>query len=209
VVAADSSSAYLERARQKIERLGLNKVEFVKADAYQLPFDDDSFDAVWCARSLISLRDPVAALREMRRVVRPAGVVAILEDDEFHRVLLNASVDLELELHRAIAESAKERFGSRAGLSPARRVFGFLREAGLRLERKRTFAADRIAPFDRAVVRYLRLYLRETRHELEQYLSAEDREALNRVLDAKNESSLFRREDAELTCLTTLFLARK
>ena len=210
VTAADNSVPYLDLARRYMARQErLSTVEFVNADAYHLPFADSSFDVVWCARSLISLDDPVAALKEMKRVVRPAGVVAVLEDDEFHRVVVNASVGLELDLHRAIAEAAKEKYGSRAGLSPSRRVYRFLLDAGLRLEWRKTFSADRHAPFDKSVRRYLRIHLHETRKIAQKYLAATSLAALDKAIDPSDDTSLFRRPDAELTCLTTLFIARK
>ncbi len=210
VTAADLSKAYLDQARRLIARQKrVAEVEFVESDAYQLPFDDDLFDVVWCARSLITLDDPVAALHEMKRVARRGGVVAVLEDDEFHRVVVNAPVDLELDIHRAVAEAAREKYGSRAGMSPSRRVFRYLMDAGLKLQWRRTFAADRHAPFDPLVRRYLRIHLQETRALAAKYLSAESLAALDRQVDPRVKTSIFRRPDAELTCLTTLFLARK
>lgn len=210
VVAADANESYLESARRRLTQCGLAAcVDVVRADAYRLPFDDDAYDVVWCARSLISLDDPLAALREMKRVVRPAGIVAVLEDDEFHRIIFNGPVNLEIDLHRAIAEAARDRYGSRSGMSPSRRVFRFLLDAGLKLQRRRTFAADRQAPFDREVRRYLRLFLRETRKRVADYLSPGALEALDQAMDPHDDDSLFRRADAELTCLTTLFVAQK
>jgi SAM-dependent methyltransferase len=210
VTAADASEPYLDCARRRLAQRHLAAcIEFVRADAYHLPFDDDAFDAVWCARSLISLDDPVAALREMKRVVRPAGIVAVLEDDEFHRLVVNGPIDLEIEMHRALAEAARDKYGSRAGMSPSRRVFRFLLDAGLKLQWRRTFAADRQAPFDRAVQRYLRIHLRDKRKLVADYLSPQALQQLDRVMDPGDETSLFRRSDAELTCLTTLFIAQK
>ena len=210
VTAADHSDAYLDAARSRLGRQErLADVAFVKADAYRLPFREGEFDVAWCARSLITLDDPVAALREMRRVVRPGGLVAVLEDDEFHRVVVNGPVALELDVHKAVAEAAKERYGSRAGLSPSRQVFRHLLDAGLRLERRTTFAADRHAPFDPAVQRYLRVHLKETREFVAKYLPPAALAALDRQIDPRSAASLFRRPDAELTCFTTLFLARK
>ena len=46
---------------------------FQVADAYELPFADDAFDVVHAHQVLQHLTDPIAALREMRRVTRPAG----------------------------------------------------------------------------------------------------------------------------------------
>lgn len=210
VTAADLSDACLDRARTAVgRRTRLSSVKFVKADSYHLPFDDDLFDVVWCARSLISLDDPVAALKEMRRVVRPGGIVTVLEDDEFHRVVLNGPVDLEIDVHRAVAEAARKRYGSCAGVSPSRRMYRFLLDAGLRLEWRKTFAADRHAPFDPAVRQYLRIYLKEKRTFIVDYLSNSALAAFDRAIDPGNPMSPFCRPDAELTCLTTLFLARK
>ena len=210
VTAADHSDAYLDAARERLGRQGRTAdIAVVKADAYRLPFRDGEFDVAWCARSLISLDDPVAALKEMRRVVRPGGLVAVLEDDEFHRMQVNVPVALELDVLRAVADAARERYGSRAGLSPARQVFRHLLDAGLRLEVRKTFAADRHAPFDPAVRRYLRAHLKETRDLVADRLPPAALAALDRQSDPRDEGSPFRRPDAELTCLTTLFLARK
>jgi SAM-dependent methyltransferase len=53
------------------------EVDWRRADAAHLPFDDGSFDAVLCQMALMFFPDRVAALREMARVARPGGVVAL------------------------------------------------------------------------------------------------------------------------------------
>lgn len=54
-------------------------LEFQQGDAHHLPFADDSFDVVTCQTVLMHLANPVAALKEMRRVVRPGGIVICAE----------------------------------------------------------------------------------------------------------------------------------
>jgi ubiquinone/menaquinone biosynthesis C-methylase UbiE len=54
-------------------------VERVRLDAERLPFDDARFDTVVSTWTLCSIPDPVAALREMRRVLRPEGRYVFLE----------------------------------------------------------------------------------------------------------------------------------
>lgn len=52
-------------------------VEFVKADASAIPFDDDSFDLVYCTCLLAHVAQPEKVLEEMRRVTKPGGRVVI------------------------------------------------------------------------------------------------------------------------------------
>ncbi len=210
VTAVDLNFTFLEEAKRRVARQRrLAAIEFVQADAYKLPFEDNTFDVVWSARSLISLDDPLQALEEMKRVVRPAGTIAILEDDEFHQILFNCSVELEMDLQRAIAEVAKEKYGSASGLSPARFVFDLISKSGLKLKHRQTFAADRQAPFSPEVKDYLRIHLHETRKFVAEFLTLKSHKSLDSALDQRDPNSLYRRTDAELTCLTTLFLATK
>ena len=210
VVAADISPAYLDRARERITKHDLlAPVEFREADAYALPFDDASFDAVWCAESLISLTDPVKALREMRRVVKPGGAVLVLEADEFHHIILNWPVALELDVSRATAAATRAEYGTAAALTPARKVRAWLAEAGLVAGPKRTIAADRVAPFGPAVRRFLRYRFAETRTLVAPHLSPESLAAYDAATDPRHPDGFLQKPDAELTCLTSLVLARR
>jgi len=59
-------------ARKRIRRTGLS-VELVDATAERIPYPDGSFDTVLSTYSLCTIPDPGAALREIRRVLAPAG----------------------------------------------------------------------------------------------------------------------------------------
>jgi ubiquinone/menaquinone biosynthesis C-methylase UbiE len=63
------------------ERLAATSVpvEFVGLDGQSLPLDDDSVDAALCTWTLCSVPDPVAAVREIRRVLRPDGALHFVE----------------------------------------------------------------------------------------------------------------------------------
>lgn len=56
-------------------------LKFRLGDANELPYPNASFDVVFCHQVLQHVRDPVGILREMRRVVRPGGIVAAREAD--------------------------------------------------------------------------------------------------------------------------------
>ncbi|SPQ26431.1 e0457765-177d-4f87-a10c-ad29bd81645c [Thermothielavioides terrestris] len=81
LVATDISEAILERARAHAAARGVRNVTFRAADAYALPFADASFDVVHAHQVLCHLSAPVDALREMLRVTRPGGLVAVRESD--------------------------------------------------------------------------------------------------------------------------------
>lgn len=91
VVGLDPSPKMLEIGRQKIERAGLSeRIEFVEGDAQALPFGDHEFDGACIAFGIRNVPDRPKALREMGRVVRPGGKIAILELSEPSGGLLGA-----------------------------------------------------------------------------------------------------------------------
>ncbi|WP_225335176.1 methyltransferase domain-containing protein [Halomicrobium urmianum] len=75
----DQSAHQLDRAVRKFGRRG--PVRFYRGDAERLPFQDDSFDVVWSSGSIEYWPNPVDALEECRRVVRPGGQVLIVGPD--------------------------------------------------------------------------------------------------------------------------------
>lgn len=81
VVGLDAAAEVIAKARALGESSALNNVEFIVGDAYALPFPNDSFDIVHAHQTLQHVADPVAVLREMRRVVKPGGVVAARDVD--------------------------------------------------------------------------------------------------------------------------------
>jgi ubiquinone/menaquinone biosynthesis C-methylase UbiE len=76
----DIEQRQLEFARTHLEEAGV-EARLLQADALALPFDDDSFDHVWMMWFLEHLADPVAALREARRVLAPHGTITAIEVD--------------------------------------------------------------------------------------------------------------------------------
>ena len=83
VVATEIADDILARARTHAEEQGLgpDAISFQRASVYELPFADGEFDVVHAHQVLCHLDAPVAALREMLRVCKPGGLVALREAD--------------------------------------------------------------------------------------------------------------------------------
>jgi ubiquinone/menaquinone biosynthesis C-methylase UbiE len=81
VVGVDASAEVVAKAVAHAAEEGVPNVEFAVGDAYALDFPDDSFDIVHAHQVLQHLGDPVAALREFRRVTKPGGVIAARDVD--------------------------------------------------------------------------------------------------------------------------------
>lgn len=81
VTAIEVSAEALGEAHRAVAGRGLGNVEFAVADVHALDYPDDSFDVVHAHQVLQHVADPVAALREMRRVCKPGGMVAVRDAD--------------------------------------------------------------------------------------------------------------------------------
>lgn len=81
VTAVDQAADVLDVARAETQRRDLSNVSFATADVHRLDFPDDSFDVVHAHQVLQHVADPVQALREMKRVCRPGGLVAARDAD--------------------------------------------------------------------------------------------------------------------------------
>lgn len=80
VVGLDFSQNMLDVGAAKVEKLGLNKqITLVQGNAMSLPFEDNTFDFVTIGFGLRNVPDYLQVLNEMRRVVRPGGMVVCLE----------------------------------------------------------------------------------------------------------------------------------
>ncbi|MEE2778353.1 MAG: methyltransferase domain-containing protein [Acidobacteriota bacterium] len=83
VIGVDVSSEVLAGARDHCAAAALSNVTFEEASVYGLRFDEATFDVAYAHQVLQHLADPVAALAEMRRVLRPGGLVAVRDGDYY------------------------------------------------------------------------------------------------------------------------------
>jgi len=76
VIQTDLSEGMLEVAKEKAENRGINNLETQIADACELPFADNTFDAVSCRLGFMFFPDMQMAAAEMLRVLKPGGRLA-------------------------------------------------------------------------------------------------------------------------------------
>lgn len=126
VIGLDLEPERLVEAQQRAHRHGVGNATFVVGDLYTVPFADAAFDAAFAHHVLQHLRDPGRALRELRRVLRPGGVVGIRDPDE-GATLFAPSTPL-LEDLRALELRLRQHHGSDPCY--ARQQRRLLREAG-------------------------------------------------------------------------------
>ncbi|VXB56520.1 methyltransferase domain-containing protein [Nocardioides sp. AX2bis] len=81
VTALEVGEGALDLTRRELASQGVTGVELVVGDVHALDLPDDSVDVVHAHQVLQHVADPVQALREMRRVTRPGGLVAVRDSD--------------------------------------------------------------------------------------------------------------------------------
>jgi ubiquinone/menaquinone biosynthesis C-methylase UbiE len=95
VVGFDLTPEMLDKARQRCQEAGLQNVRFERGRAEALPFPAEGFDAVVSRATLHHFPDPLAAAREMVRVVRPNGKLVLAD-------IVSSENTEEADLHNAL-----------------------------------------------------------------------------------------------------------
>nr|WP_241970480.1 bifunctional demethylmenaquinone methyltransferase/2-methoxy-6-polyprenyl-1,4-benzoquinol methylase UbiE [Pseudidiomarina sediminum] len=94
VVLADINQAMLDVGRDKLRNMGIvGNVDYVQANAEELPFEDDAFDIITIAFGLRNVTDKQKALESMFRVLKPGGRLIVLEFSKPVPPLLSQAYD--------------------------------------------------------------------------------------------------------------------
>lgn len=126
VTATEIDADALSLSQTLTAERGLSNIDFAVEDVHALTFEDDTFDVVHAHQVLQHVADPVQALREMRRVAKPGGLVAARDADYagFIWFPLLPELDEWLRLYR---EAARANGGEP---DAGRRLLGWARAAG-------------------------------------------------------------------------------
>ncbi len=210
VIAVDFSRAFLDLAKSQVEQeVSDGQAGLVMADVKTLPFPENAFDLVWCAQSLYSLPDPVEAISAMHRLVKPGGRVVVLENDEFHHVLLPWPVEVELALRHAellVFLETSEKPGKFYIGRHLRKVF---RAAGFHQFERVCHPFDRQAPLGEAERDYFAGTIEDLRTKAKSRLNGEVLRKFEALVDPDSPGYMLDDPDFTVTCVNHLALGVK
>ncbi|MFE6040714.1 class I SAM-dependent methyltransferase [Streptomyces sp. NPDC056452] len=202
VTAVDLSPQMLRRLSNKALTLGLaDRVRGVQADLNEGWPALDPSDLVWAAASLHHMEDPDSVLAGAFAGLRPGGLLAVTEMDFFPRFLPDdigvGRPGLEARIHTLLNPG------------PAADWTDHLARAGFVLEAERPFVVNLPAPLPAATARYAQVCLRKLSSHLDGRLPADDRAALDAVIDGDGPHGVLRREDLTVRTTRTTWAARR
>ncbi|MGH3352904.1 MAG: class I SAM-dependent methyltransferase [Nocardioides sp.] len=126
VTATEVGEPEIGLSRQEAETRGVTNIDFRVEDVHALSIEDDAYDVVHAHQVLQHVADPVQALREMGRVTKPGGLVAVRDSDYAGFVWWPESSELTewMRLYQSAARA------NRGEPDAGRRLVSWAREAG-------------------------------------------------------------------------------
>ncbi|MFE9246753.1 methyltransferase domain-containing protein [Nocardiopsis sp. NPDC006938] len=210
VTAVDASAEHLDRLRAKAREAGtLDRVRTVLADLDAADWPDlGTPDLVWASASLHHMADPDLALRRVRDLLAPNGLLALVELSGFPRFLPEDAPERRPGLEEVL-HSVSDRW--HAGHVPHRGADWTrkLSAAGFGIEAERTVTATVEGAGNPTVVEYALASLRRLREGVADELSAGDLAALDGLLDTDAPDGIAHRDDLTVRTTRSVWAARR
>jgi ubiquinone/menaquinone biosynthesis C-methylase UbiE len=205
VIGLDNSEAFLQHASANADVA--ENIKFLKGDVRRLPFEDASIDVIWSAHSMHSYPEIQQCLCEFRRVLRPGGVLAVLESDNVHSVMLSWAPDLELAVrqaeHREIGDE-----DSYIGTYFPRFAARLLKDGGFEEFAPQYFLLHRFGPAGESLTEFIKLYLENLLERTAEDLNERMKSRLALLADPTSDKFLPRQTTFFFGSLQILTLAR-
>jgi SAM-dependent methyltransferase len=177
VLGIEPTAERIEAARAlTAAQAGPQGLEFREGDGTAIEAGAGAFDWLFCGNVLHHIPDTQAALKEFARVVRPGGLVVVLESQALSAMFLPGHPELERRIQQAETERSREEAGARSFQERRQRTAESLREAGLAAVAHDTRLLQRRAPLLPAAREYIGtvVFGRNWGERLKPLLSAED-----------------------------------
>ncbi|MFW9910267.1 MAG: class I SAM-dependent methyltransferase [Candidatus Thorarchaeota archaeon] len=127
VTGVDFDKLFLERARSIAEDEDIDNVEYESGDIDNLTYSDESFDLTYCRLVLMHVKNTVDTVKELRRVTKKGGIVAVSDQDD-DAVIIHPYMPKAMELWRRYGQWAKKMKMDRY---IGKQLFSILSQAGL------------------------------------------------------------------------------
>lgn len=200
VIGVDLSAAYLSQAQSTAAQTdNARQISFLSGDIGALPFEDHTFDLVWCAQSLYSLPSPQGTLRELHRVTRPGGKVVVFENDVFHQVILPWPPMLELAVRQAQLQSLAESSPGASKFFISRQFCSIFTTAGFSECKIKPYTAVRHAPLGADEHRFITDYLADLKSRAQLYLDPLMQSWFDQLVDPDSPMYMLNRPDFFVT----------
>ncbi|WP_246843209.1 trans-aconitate 2-methyltransferase [Allokutzneria sp. NRRL B-24872] len=211
VVAVDGAPALLELAQARADRLGVR----IGTRHAQLPDDLGELgtaDVIWIGQVLHHLGDQEAALAQLAGMLRPGGVLALMEGGLPFRFLprdigigrVGFQARLDVAVSAGFAEMREELADKVDVVEDWAAMIG---RAGMRHAGTRSFLVDHPAPIDERTRAYMRDIVTRWGDFGADRLSEEDSATLARLLDPEDPAGVLNRKDAFVLGARTIYLA--
>ena len=126
IVGIDFGASQIERAASNASRAGIHNAEFRTADCYSLPYDRGTFDRVFSHALMEHLSDPLRAMKELHRVLKPGGFIGVCSPDWGGFLLAPPSADVAA----AVTAYTNLQASNGGDVQVGRRLGAYMAEAG-------------------------------------------------------------------------------
>lgn len=216
VAALDLTPELLQTTRARMDPSPFgSRVTYHEGDIEHLPFEDGRFDLVWSSRTVHHLPDQLAGMRELRRILKPGGRLALREGGLRPRFLPTDLGIGEPGLEDRLEVAFQRWFHThvRAVEGAVSYPYGWtqlLRDAGLADVTAKTFLLELLPPFTDLQVEYMmRLISRWVESdERRVFLSDEDADIIAQLVNSEAPRYAFKRQDLHYLEGVTVYLGR-
>jgi SAM-dependent methyltransferase len=214
ITALDIEADFLVAAKKLLEEIPA-AMRYQEGSLDELPFADGQFELIWCSRVIHHMPDQLAAMREMRRVLKPGGKLALREDGLLMQ-LLPFDIGLgEPGLDERLNAVRAWEFAQLRPSIPGSVAYPFgwtrlMRDADFTQVTARSFLFEAFPPFDTDLSEFLLRHWGRLLEEAEirARLSPDDQNVLVQLMDPHSQYFLLGRNDLYFVKVSTVYVGQ-